>query len=167
MTNNPAGLIVVFAFLVAALGSVPFTLVAFILSRRVQPFSRALTYAGGGVGVLAAALAVVVAFITPEAGVGVAVLAVVTGAVLWGVPLLVARSVLVRRGVDSQRALRTATVGLPVALVASLFVVFGDFSRYNITFLTGTEAIVAWTALVFVVFLGPTAVALLIAGRSG
>lgn len=158
MTNNPAGLLVVFAFVAAALGSVPLATVAFLLSRRVRPFSRAVLYAGGVVGVVAAALAVVVTVISPAAGLVVALLAVLTAAVLWAVPLLVARAVLVRRGLDSQRALRNATLGLPVALVASLFVVFGDFNRYNITFLTGVEAAVAWTALVLVVFLGPAAV---------
>ncbi|SFK83270.1 hypothetical protein SAMN04487950_1332 [Halogranum rubrum] len=160
MTNNPAGLLVVFAFVAAAIGSVPLAVVAFLLAGRVRPFSRAVLYAGGAVGVVAAVLAVVVTIISPAAGLVVAVLAVLTAAVLWAVPLLVARAVLVRRGLDGQRALRNATVGLPVALVASLFVVFGDFRRYNITFLTGTEALVAWTALVLVVFLGPTAVGL-------
>lgn len=160
MTNNPAGLLVVFAFLAAAIGSVPFALSALLLARRVRPFSHALRYAGLGAAALVVVLAVVVAFVSPAAGVVVAVLAAVTGAVLWTVPLLVARAVLMRRGVDTERALRTATLGLPVAFVTSLFVAFGDFGRYNITFLTGTEATLAWTALALTIFVGPTAVGL-------
>lgn len=160
MTANPAGLLVVFAFLIAAIGSVPLALSAFLLSRRVHPFSRGLTYAGAGVAVLAVILSVAVATISPEAGVIVAVLAAITGVVLWAVPLFIARAVLMRRGLDAQRALRNATGGLPVALIASLFIVFGDFSRYNITFLTGVEATITWTALALVVFLGPAAVGL-------
>lgn len=38
-----------------------------------------------------------------------------------------------------------------------VFVAFGDFRRYNITFLTGTDAAVAWTVLALLVFLGPAA----------
>lgn len=167
MTNSPAGLLVVFGFLAAAVGSVPLALAAVLLARRVRPFSRALTYAGAGVGVLVVVVAVGVAVISPEAGAIVAVLAAVTGVVLWVVPLFVARTMLAWRGVDAQRALRHATVGLPVALLVSLVVVFGDFSRYNITFLTGSEAAVAWTVLALVVFLGPTAVGLVLVRLRG
>lgn len=163
MTNNPAGLLAVFAFFAAVIGSIPLAVAAFVLSRRVRPFSRALVYAGGGVAVCVVVLAVVVATITPEAGVLVATVAVLAAALLWAVPVVVARAVLVRRGLDAQRALRNATVGLPVALVASLVVVFGDFRRYNITFLTGTEAVLAWTAFALVVFLGPTVVGVALA----
>jgi len=104
----------------------------------------------------------VVATITPEAGVIVAVAAAVLGTVLWVLPLLLARELLVRRGTEPERALRDATVGLPVALFVSLFVVFGDFIRYNITFLDGIEAVLAWTTLALVVVLGPAAVGLAI-----
>ncbi|WP_224333591.1 hypothetical protein [Haloprofundus halobius] len=45
-----------------------------------------------------------------------------------------------------------------MAFVASLFVAFGDFGRYNITFLTGTEAMLAWTALALTVFFGSAVV---------
>lgn len=160
MTNSPAGLVVVLGFLAAALGAVPLALAAVLLARRVQPFSRALKYAGSGVAVLVVGFAAVVATVTPEAGVVVAVVAAVLGTVLWVLPLLVARWLLVRRGTDPERALRNATVGLPVALLVSLLVVFGDFTRYNITFLTGIEAFLAWTALALVVCFGPAAVAL-------
>lgn len=162
MTNSPAGLVVVVGFLAAAIGAVPLSLVAILLARRVQPFSRALVYAGGGVAALVVGLAVVVVIITPAAGVAVVAVAAVLGTVLWGLPLLVARELLVRRGMDRERALRNATVGLPVSLFVSLFVVFGDFTRYNITFLDGIEAVLAWTTLALVVVLGPAAVGLAI-----
>lgn len=163
MTNSAIGFVLVFGFLAAALGSVPLGVAAFLLGRRVRPFSRALAYAVGGVAVLVVVLSVAVATITPEAGVVVAATAALTGAVMWVLPLLVARWVLVRRGLDPERALRYATVGLPVALLCSLVVVFGDFRRYNITFLTGTEAVLAWTTLAVVVFLGPALAGLAIA----
>lgn len=162
MTNGPVGLVIVFGFLAAAIGAVPLALTAMLLARRVQPFSRALVYASGGVAALVVGFAVVVATITPEAGVVVAAVAAVLGTVLWGLPLLVARELLVRRGMEPERALRNATVGLPVALFVSLFVVFGDFTRYNITFLDGIEAVLAWTTLALVVGLGPAAVGLVI-----
>lgn len=162
MTNNPVGLILVVCFLGAALGAVPLALAAVLLARRVQPFSRALLYAGGGVAVIVAGLAAVVSTTTQEAGIVVTVVAALIGAVLWVLPLLVARWLLVRRGTDPEQALRNATTGLPVALLVSLFVVFGGFTRYNITFLTGIEAVLAWTVLALLVFLGPTAVALLV-----
>jgi hypothetical protein len=154
------GILVILGFLVAAVGSVALALTAFLLARRVRPFSRALTYAGSGVAFLVLALTVVVTVIAGGAGVVVAVVAAVLGLVLWVVPLLIARWLLIRRGTAPERALRRATAGLPVALLASLPIVFGDFSRYNITFLTGIEAVLAWTALALVVFLGPAAVAL-------
>ncbi|SDM44923.1 hypothetical protein SAMN04487949_1701 [Halogranum gelatinilyticum] len=160
VTNNPAGLFVIFVFLGAVVGSVLFVAAAFLLERRVRPFSRALTYVGAGVGVLAAALVVAASFLALDVGIVVGVIVVGAAGILWVLPFGLARWVLVRRGLDGQRALRYAAVGLPVALVTSLFVVFGDFQRYNITFLTGTEAVVAWTVLALVVFLGPTAVAL-------
>lgn len=160
MTNSAVGLVVVFGFLAAVLGAVPLSVAAFVLARRVRPFSRALLYAGGGAAALVVVTGVGVATITPEAGAVVAVIAAVAGLVLWVAPLLVARWVLVRRGVDPERALRDATVGLPVVLLASLVVVFDDFDRYNITFLTGVEAVLAWTALALVVLLGPAAVGL-------
>lgn len=151
------------AFFAAAAVSVPFALSAFLISWRVRPFSRALAYAGVGVAVLVVGLAAIVATISVEAGVVVAAVAIVAGAVLWALPLFVARTVLIRRGLDRQRALRTATAGLPVAMIASLFVAFGDFSGYNITFLTGVKAVLAWIALVVIVFLGPAIVGVAIA----
>jgi len=160
VTDGAVGPPVVIGCLVAAAGSVPLALAAPLLSCRVRPFSRAPSLAGGAVAVLVVVPAAVVATITPEAGVVVAVVAAVLGAVVWVVPLLVARWLLVRRNVEPERALRNASVGLPVALLASLLVVFGDFSRYNVTFLTGVEAVLAWTALALVVFLGPAAVGL-------
>jgi hypothetical protein len=97
-----------------------------------------------------------VATIFPEAGVVV----VAVAAALWGLPLWIARTVQVRQGVDPERALRRATLSLPVALFAALPIVFGDFSRHNVTFRTGLEAAVSWTALALVVVPGPAAVAL-------
>lgn len=144
MTNDPVGLLAPFGFLFAAAGSVPLAVVALVLTRRGWRFSRALRYAGLAVAVLVIALAVGVSTITPAAGVAVVVTAALLGSTLWVVPLLIARWVLARRGTDPERALRNATVGLPVALLASLVIAFGvtpeegvliDFTRYNITFL--------------------------------
>lgn len=162
MTNSAVGFVVVFGFLAAALGSVLLAVATFLLERHVRPFSRALAYAVGGVAVLVVVLSAAVATITPEAGVVVAVTAAIAGVVMWVVPLLAARWVLVRRGLDPERALRYATVGLPVALLCSLVVVFGDFRQYNITFLTGTAAVLAWTTLAVVVLLGPALVGLVL-----
>lgn len=107
-------------------------------------------------------LAAGVATTTPEAGIVLATVAAVLGSVLWVVPLLIARWVMVRRGVDPEQALRNALIGLPVALLSSLLLVFGGFNRYNITFLTGVEAVLAWTALALVVFVGPAVVGIVV-----
>lgn len=165
--DGAVGLLVVIGFLLAAVGAVPLALAAFLLSRRVRPFARALGYAGAVIAVLVVALSAAVATFAPGAGGVVATVAAVLGVVLWALPLAVARWVLVRRGIDPERALRLATVGLPVALLASLPLVFGDFTRYNITFLTGVEAVLAWTALALVVLLGPAAVGLAVARSRG
>lgn len=154
------GLLLVVAFVVAAVGSVPFAIGTLLLSWRVAPFSRALRYATLGVGVLVTLVAVAVATVTPEAGVVVALVGGLVGVALWVVPVSVARTVLVWWGVPAERALRDATLALPVALVAALLVAFGDFGRYNVTFLTGVEAALAWTVLALVVFFGPAGVAL-------
>lgn len=159
MTNDPAGLVVVVGFVVAAVGSVPLAAVSFALARGGRRFSRAVVTAGVGLGTLAiGGTAVVAASVTAGAGLVVVTVGALLGLVLWAVPLVVARRLLVGRGVDPERALREATLGLPVAMLASLAIAFGDFGRYNITFLTGIEAVVAWSALAVVVLLGPAAV---------
>lgn len=160
MLDGAVSLLVVVGYLAAAVGAVPLALAAFLIARRWRPFARALAYAGAGVGVLLVALSAAVATLTPEAGVTVAAVGAVLGAVLWVLPLAVGRWLLVRQGVDRERALRLVTAGLPVALLASLPLVFGDFTRYNVTFLTGAEAVLAWTALALVVLFGPAAVGL-------
>lgn len=155
---SPAtGLLLVVGFLTAAVGSVPLAVVAVALARR-RPFSAGLVRALAATGVLVAVLAGAVATVTPAAGVAVAVVGAVLGAVLWVVPLAVARWFLVRRGVGSERALRSATLGLPVSMAVAVAIAFGGFGRYNITFSTGLEAVLRWTALVAVVLFGPTVV---------
>jgi hypothetical protein len=82
VTSNPAGLLVLVGFLIGAVGSVPLALVTCLLARRVQPFARALRYAGVSVAFLVVVLAAAVATITPEAGIILATVAAVLGSVL-------------------------------------------------------------------------------------
>jgi hypothetical protein len=87
--------------------------------------------------------------------------------VLWGLPLGLAFGLLDRRGVPTERAATLAAAGLPVGLALS-FLVFlspGGFYRYNITFLTGPAAWLAWTAFVAAVVLVPAAVAVALERR--
>ena len=82
--------------------------------------------------------------------------------VLWGLPLGVAIGLLEHRGIPADRAALLAAGGLPAGLGAS-FLVFlapGGVYRYNITFLTGPEAWLAWTGFTAAVVLVPVAVAL-------
>ncbi|WP_255195484.1 hypothetical protein [Halorarius litoreus] len=81
--------------------------------------------------------------------------------VLWGLPLGLGVGLLDRRGTAPQAAALLAAIGLPVGLALS-FLVFlapGGFYRYNITFLTGPAAWLAWSAFLAAVVLLPVALA--------
>jgi hypothetical protein len=104
----------------------------------------------------------------PFGGVPAAATVAVVLALVWGVPLFVGRSVLVRAaGLDGEGALYYALCGLPVGLLGSLIVAVapGGFGRYNLLFLNGAAALVAWTAFLAVLAFAPALVRLALARR--
>ncbi len=164
--TEATGLLVVVGFLAAAVGSVPLAILAVVLARH-RPFPGALVRALAAAAVVVAVLAGAVATVTPAAGAAVAVVGAALGVVLWVVPLVVARRLLARAAGDPDRALRNATLGLPVSMAVAVALVFGDFGRYNVTFSTGPEAVLRWSALAVVVLLGPTAAGALVGATVG
>jgi hypothetical protein len=157
--TEATGLLVVVGFLAAAVGSVPLAVLAVVLARH-RSFAGALIRALAATAVVVAVLAVAVATVTPAAG-------ATLGLVLWVVPLVVARRLLARTAGDPDRALRNATLGLPVSMAVAVALAFGDFGRYNVTFSTGPEAVLRWSALAVVVLLGPTAAGALVGATVG
>jgi hypothetical protein len=147
------------AYLVAVVAAAPLVATAFLLQRLgVRPFRRALVAVATiplvGLLVLAGWLAVAVA---PLAAVDVSVRAVPVWVGCWAVPLALATLAGRRLGLGPERALRRAAGALPVGLAASLgvFVAPGGAVRYNITFLTGTEAAIWWSAFALTLLFVP------------
>lgn len=159
MTDNPFGLVNVFVYFATVALSIPVSLVTYALSRRLGSFRDALVQVGVGVvAVVLAAATAIGLFVALRASALFVLLAGVALAVLGVFPILIGAQVLVRRGpLDSDTALEYATLGWPVALVASLVVFFapGGPARYNITFLSGPVAVVAWAVMLLVVTFGP------------
>ncbi|QPV61367.1 hypothetical protein I7X12_11360 [Halosimplex litoreum] len=133
--------------------------VAWALSTRTDYFGDALgTVLAGAVGLFAAGAVALAVLVDPAAGLTFAVVAAGAALVLAVVPVLFGRQLLGRWTLlDADEALAYATLGWPVAMVTSavLFVAPGGFTRYNVLFLDGLAATVAWTTLVLVVTLGP------------
>jgi hypothetical protein len=134
-------------------------LAAWALSTRRDYFGDALgTVVAGAVGLFAAGAVALAAFVDPAAGLTFGVVAVGAALVLAVVPVLFGRQLLGRWTLlDADESLAYATLGWPVAMAvgAALFVAPGGLARYNVLFLEGLAATVAWTTLVLVVTLGP------------
>ena len=165
------GLVVSLGYFAGVAGGVPLAIAAALLNRWVRPTRRAIAYVVvvPAVGVLALG-ALASGFDDPLGMAPVTVGLAVTLTVLWGVPLVVGRGVLVRyAGLDGDRALYNALLGLPVGLVAS-FVVFlspGAVGRSNMLFLDGAAAVVAWVAFLAVLVFGPALVGMAVARYGG
>lgn len=159
MTNDPAGLLAVFAYVGTVVASVPVAVVALLLRRVTTSFREALAYSLGGSFALFTVVAVALA-VTVDPGAGGTLFATGVAALvaLVAIPLAVGRALVERlAGLDPDRALRWATAGWPVALILS-FVVFvapGGPTRYNATFLSGVEAALAGGAIALAVLVGP------------
>ncbi|QLH76138.1 hypothetical protein HZS55_01935 [Halosimplex rubrum] len=134
-------------------------LAAWALSARRDRFGDALgTVVAGSVGLLAAGAVALAVLVDPGAGLTFGAVAVAAALVLAVFPVLFGRQLLGRWTLlDADEALEYATLGWPVAMVlsAALFVAPGGFARYNVLFLEGLAATVAWLTLVLVVTLGP------------
>ncbi|QLH80440.1 hypothetical protein [Halosimplex pelagicum] len=132
---------------------------AWALSTRRDSFGDALgTVAAVAVGLFAAVATALAAFVDPGAGLIFGVVAVAASLVLAVFPVVFGRQLLDRWTVlDADETLQYATLGWPVAMVtsAALFVAPGGLARYNVLFLEGLAATVAWLTLVLVVTLGP------------
>ncbi|MFB6207700.1 MAG: hypothetical protein ABEJ05_14360 [Haloglomus sp.] len=166
MTNNPAGLLPIFVFVAAVGLSWPVAVATFVLSLRVRPFGRALRYVGAGVTVLATIFAASIGVIAGAEVGGIVLASLAIAAVAFGaVPLAVARSLLVRNGIEANRALRLSVGAWPVALLVAFgaFIAPGGVARYNVTFLSGPALYVAVAAIAALVLLGPAALGLLAA----
>ncbi|MFW6376957.1 MAG: hypothetical protein ACOC0F_03185 [archaeon] len=147
MTNTVAGLLPQFAYLVTIAVSFPIAVISFALARR-RLLEPVLTSTLVVVGLLVMASAgTLAAVVSVDAAIEVLQIAVGAGVGLVVLPLGIGTA-LVRRavGVDRDRALRVTTATWPVGLVVSFLVYIapGGPYRYNITFLTGNEAIVAF-----------------------
>jgi len=161
MSESPVGLLVVFVYVGAVIGSVPVALLTLLLARRTRSFARALAYSlGGGVALFVLGSVALAVLVAPLAGGTLLLVGLLAVATLGVVPLAVGRELVVRVagvGLDRDGGLKWATAGWPVALNVSfaLFVAPGGPARYNVTFLTGIEGILTLGALLAVVVLGP------------
>lgn len=159
MTNGFTGVLALVVYVGWVAGSVPLALALYGLARWLDSVDLALGYVGAVVvGVVLAGATALALFVGPIAGGIFAVLVLAAGVVLAAFPLYIGRQFLERwTSLPPERALVFAVVGWPVALLASLavFVAPGGPTRYNITFLSGPVAALAWTVMGLVVTLGP------------
>jgi hypothetical protein len=159
MTNGFPGLLALLVYVGWVAGSVPLALACYGLARWFDSVDLALGYVGAVVvGVVLAGATALAIFVDPVAGGVFAVLALAAGVVLAAFPLYIGRQLLERwTALAPERALVYAVSGWPVALLVSLavFVAPGGLTRYNITFLSGPRAALAWTVMGLVVTLGP------------
>lgn len=147
MSNTVAGLLPQFAYLVTIGVSFPIAVVSFVLARRklLEPVLTATLVA---VALLVMASAgTLAAVVSVDAAIEVVRIAVGAGVGLVVLPLAVGTA-LVRRtvGVDRDRALRATTASWPIGLLVSflVYVAPGGPYGYNITVLTGNEAMAAF-----------------------
>jgi hypothetical protein len=174
-------LVVAPGYFAGVAGGIPLVLVAALSSRRVRPVSRAISLRGenptvhGGEDVTAY-VAVVPALGALALGalasgsedtlgalpgtVGLAV----TLAALLGVTLLVRYA-----GLDAERTLYNAPLGLPSGLAWSflVFVAPGGFAQWNIPFLDGAAATLAWGVFPAVLAFTPALVGIAVARWRG
>jgi len=159
MPNSPVGLLAVVVYVGWVAASVPLALAVYGLARWLDDLGLALRYVGAAlVGFVLASATALALFVDPVAGAVFAGLAAAAGVVLAAFPLYIGRQLLERlTALAPERALEYAVLGWPVTLVTSLVVFFapGGPGRYNITFLTGGTAALAWLVLGLVVTVGP------------
>jgi hypothetical protein len=149
MTNTVAGFLPQFAYLVTIAVSFPIAAISFVLARR-RLLEPVLTVTLVSVSLLVLAGAgTLAAVVSPAAAIEVLRVALGVGVVLVILPLTIGTG-FVRRaaGVDQDRALRVTTAAWPIGLLVSfvIYVAPGGPYRYNITFLTGDVALVAFAA---------------------
>jgi hypothetical protein len=111
---------------------------------------------GSGFALLLLLPGFLVGLTVPRAGVYLTGIVLSLCVVLWAFPLALARWVLVQQGVDADRALRYATVGLPLVVFATL-VIYGG--RYR----PGAEVALAYSAMGLVATFGPTGIGVAVA----
>lgn len=159
MANGFTGVLALAVYVGWVAASVPLALACYGLTRWLGAVDIATGYVGAVVvGVVLAGATALALFVDPLAGGLFAVLALAAGVVLAAFPLYIGRQLLERwTDLPPDRALVFAVLGWPVALLVSLgvFVAPGGPTRYNITFLSGGKAALAWTVMGLVVTLGP------------
>jgi hypothetical protein len=159
MANGFTGFLALLVYVGWVAGSVPLAVAVYALARWLDSVGLAVRYvAAAVVGAVLAGVTALALFVDPVAGGTFAVLALAAGIVLAAFPLYIGRQLLGRwTPLAPDRALVFAVLGWPVALLASLavFVAPGGPTRYNITFLSGGAAALAWTVMGLVVTLGP------------
>jgi hypothetical protein len=159
MANGFVGFLALLVYVGWVAGSVPLAVACYGLARWLGSVDLALGYVGAVVvGVVLAGTTALALFVDPVASGTFAVLALAAGVVLAAFPLYIGRQLLERwADLPPDRALVFAVLGWPVALLASLavFLAPGGPTRYNITFLSGGPAAIAWTVMGLVVTLGP------------
>ena len=159
MANGFVGAVALLVYFGLVAVSPVVALVTWALSTRTDYFGDALgTVVAGSVGLVAAVAVALAVFVDPGAGLTVAGVAVGAALVLAVFPVVIGRQLLGRWTLlDADEALEYATLGWPVTMVLSvvLFVAPGGLARYNVLFLEGLAAVVAWMTLALVVTLGP------------
>jgi len=159
MANGLTGAMAVFVFFGLALGSPLVAVTAWGLAQRRDRFQPALgTVAAGCVGLLAAVATAFALFVSPNVALVFGIVTVAAVLVLAVFPVLIGQQLLDRwtlLGPDG--ALEYATLGWPVAMVASavVFVAPGGIDGPDVTALTGLAGAFAWVTLAVVVTLGP------------
>ncbi|MGB9986317.1 hypothetical protein [Salarchaeum japonicum] len=147
------------AALVALSG--PVVLAAFRLREYLGGVRGALYHLLTGVLGLAAVVAVAAGVMAGiSAGLVVLLVCLLVFAAGAAVPLVLASTLAERVG-GVRNGAPYAALGWPPSLYAAalVFIAPGGFARYNLTFATGTTALVGWTAFSLFVLFGPAVVA--------
>lgn len=158
MAESILGTLVVFVYVVTVALSPVLALSIVLLSRRRSTTAALGSIVGAVAGIVTLGATVGVALLSWQAGV---VLFLAGQGALVGlavVPLLVGRGIVRQTtGVGRESALRAAVTAWPLALAGSfaLFLAPSGFARYNLTFLSGATAVLAWLAWGGLVLLGP------------
>jgi hypothetical protein len=158
MADPLLGTLVFFVYVVTVALSPVLALAIVLLSRRRSTTAALGSIVGAVAGIVTLGATVGVALLSWKAGVVLFLAGQGALLALALVPLLVGRGIVRQRtGVDREVALRVAVTAWPLALAGSfaLFVAPGGFARYNITFLSGPAAVLAWLAWGGLVLFGP------------
>ena len=149
----------VFFVYVLTVGLSPVLALAIVLLSRRRSTTAALgSIVGAVAGIVTLGATVGFALLSWQAGIVLFLAGQGALLALAVLPLLVGRGIVRwRTGIDREDALRVAVTAWPLALAGSfaLFVAPGGFARYNITFLSGAAAVLAWLAWGVVVLVGP------------